>query len=201
MKEIEWEDVEKIMCKIIERRMTLLDGVAYIDKILMQYGGLSLIKKIDIKRLETEFNEWLRDIVVQNKLPSNVKTLYFGSFCMCDQRYNNGKETTTVYFSGSPFSPDEDDDWACWGSNTFLPESRYVVLTDFCLLDKLVRKKELHGNFEILLYNGILGLLVSNIIVELTNSWISGNNFLHVGFGADGGATFVIGKLSNKGLE
>ena len=200
--EIDWEDVEQIMNELITKKISLVDGLSFLDQKLFERAGFTILKKLDTKRLEKEFNKSISKVLSEESVPSQIKSLHFGIFVMSDPAYNKGDDVTTVCFTGSSFTPDESVDWACWDENSFLPRSKYFIFTDFSMLDKLLKNKKLDGNFEVLLYNGVLALLIINFIGKYSKSLLdnSNNTFIYVGVGSDSGTNFILGKITNNGF-
>jgi hypothetical protein len=206
---IDWEDIEQILSEIIGKKIPMEEGMKYLDEQVFQRTGFHLLQDLETNRLGTEFNDWMIRVLNTQLIPLYIKSVYFGIFTIIDPRYNGGVDTTAVHFMGSSSIPEDNVDWACEDTGSFLPESRYMVFTDFSLLDVLVKEKALDGSIEVLLYNGIVSLLVINNIEKhsgllLRTSFISPKesyrDSLCVGCGFDSGDAFILGKITGNGF-
>ena len=102
--EIDWEDVEQIMNELITKKISLVDGLSFLDQKLFERAGFTILKKLDTKRLEKEFNKSISKVLSEESVPSQIKSLHFGIFVMSDPAYNKGDDVTTVCFTGSSFT-------------------------------------------------------------------------------------------------
>jgi len=115
---------------------------------------------------------------------------------------DESEEITTVYFCGPALTPQEDDDWACWDDNTFLPDNKYLVLTDFIIIDQNIKlNPDMEDEISVLIFHGLLNLLIINSFDQIRNSLIATHKSLYIGSGFDGGDIFVIGTLTESELE
>jgi hypothetical protein len=109
---------------------------------------------------------------------------------------------TTIHFCGSTSTPIDDIDWSCQTDESFLPENRYLVLTDFVTLDNNINKRDdIEGEQDVLIFNGLLNLLIINCDNRIRSLFLKSEHNLFIGAGYDEGDTFVLGKLTNHGFE
>ena len=197
---MDWDIIEPILIDQIKRKPRFISGFHEIKNLLTNKSLEVLFDNVDEKRLQTEFSEWINEIFAK-RLPKNVKSLYFGLFSMVDPD-DDSEEITTVYFCGPTLTPQDDDDWACWNDNTFLPENKYLILTDFLIIDQNTKlNSDVEGDINVLIFHGLLNLLIINSFDFLRNSLIATHKSLYIGSGFDGGDMLVIGKLTESGLK
>jgi len=196
---MDWDTIEPILVDQIKRKPTFISGYNEIKNLLANESK-ALLDNVDEKRLQTEFNKWISELFTK-RLPKKVKSLYFGLFSMVDPD-DESEEITTVYFCGPALTPQEDDDWACWDDNTFLPDNKYVVLTDFIIIDQNIKlNPDMEDEISVLIFHGLLNLLIINSFDQIRNSLIATHKSLYIGSGFDGGDIFVIGTLTESELE
>lgn len=197
---MDWDIIEPILIDQVKQNLTFTSGYHQIKNILAKKSLEALIDNVDENRLQAEFSEWINEIF-SKRIPNNVKSLYFGLFSMVDPD-DDSEEITTVYFCGPALTPQEDDDWACWDNNTFLPENKYIVLTDFVVIDQNIKQNsDNSGDINVLIFHGLLNLLIINSVAQIRNSLIATHKSLYIGSGFDGGDILVIGKLTESGLQ
>jgi len=196
---MDWDTIEPILVDQIKRKPTFISGYNEIKNLLANESK-ALLDNVDEKRLQTEFNKWISELFTK-RLPKKVKSLYFGLFSMVDPD-DESEEITTVYFCGPALTPQEDDDWACWDDNTFLPDNKYLVLTDFIIIDQNIKlNPDMEDEISVLIFHGLLNLLIINSFDQIRNSLIATHKSLYIGSGFDGGDIFVIGTLTESELE
>ena len=114
---------------------------------------------------------------------------------------NEDDEITTIYFCGSTSTPQGDDDWACWTDDSYLPDNRYLVLTDFMILDQNIKQsQDIEGDINVLIFHGLLNLLILSSVEQIKNSLTATHKSLYLGSGFDGGDILITGKLTKSGL-
>lgn len=198
--EWDWDIIEPILIDQVKRKPTFISGYYEIKNLLASESLEVLFDNVDENRLQTEFNEWVSENFTK-RLPKKVKSLYFGLFSMADPD-DDSEEITTVYFCGPTLTPQDDDDWACWDDNTFLPENKYLILTDFMIIDQNIKlSSDQEGDINVLIFQGILNLLIINSFDHIRNSLIATHKSLYIGSGFDGSDIFVIGKLTGSAFE
>jgi hypothetical protein len=198
--ELDWDLVDEVLKNHIEIKQNYISGFYEIRNIVKSETEIDLLVNIDESRMQDEFEEWVKFVLSKQKIPSKIKSIYFGLFTMVDPEINEGKETTTIHLMGSTFTPIEDEDWA--SDPEFTPENRYMVLTDFIAIDNNVKQRRTtDGALNVLIYNGILNLLLINSIKNLIPLFLGNHKSIYIGCGYDEGDPYVIGKLSNSGLK
>lgn len=197
--ELDWDEVDSVLQKHIKHKPSFEDGLTEIKKTLQFHSINKVFNNIDKERIQSQFSYWLTELLKQEPIPRQIKSIYFGLFSMVDP--NNAKNgITTIHFTGSPFTPKEDDDWACEVDNSFLPENRYLVLDDFVILDENINSIDVDAEVEVLAFNGVLNLLILHCIEKTRKLFLSNHKTLYIGSGYDSGDTYVIGRLKNREL-
>ncbi|WP_276503397.1 hypothetical protein [Terrimonas pollutisoli] len=196
----DWDTIEPILVDQIKRKPTFISGFHEIKNLLANQSLAELFENVDEERLQAEFSDWVNKIFTK-RFPKEVKSLYFGLFSMVEADNNSDDEITTVYFCGSTSTPRDDDDWACWTDNTYLPENKYLVLTDFTILDQNINlNSHIEGDLNVLIFHGLLNLLIINSLEQANNSLTATHKSLYLGSGYDGGDILILGKLTKTGL-
>jgi hypothetical protein len=196
----DWDIIEPILSDQIKRKPSFISGFYEIKNLLVRHSLGGLFDNVDEGRLQTKFNEWVDEIFTK-PLPKKVKSLYFGLFAMVDPA-DDSEGITTVYFCGSTSRPQDDDDWACWTENTYLPENKYLVLTDFMILDRNINANtDINGDLDILIFHSLLNLLIVNSLERIQNLLSPTHKSIYLGSGFDGGDILIIGKLIKTRLE
>lgn len=195
----DWEIIEPILADQIKRKPTFVSGFYEIKRLLADNSLAEVVKNVEERRLQAEFNDWLKEIL-SNQLPQKVKSIYFGLFSMVNPE-NEDEEMTTIYFCGSTSTPQDDDDWACWTEDSYLPDNKYLLLTDFMIIDQYFKlNSHIEGDLNVLVFHGLLNLLILNSLDKIRNSLTGTQKSLYLGTGFDGGDIVIIGKLTKIGL-
>ena len=195
----DWEIIEPILADQIKRKPTFVSGFYEIKRLLADNSLAEVVKNVEERRLQAEFNDWLKEIL-SNQLPKKVKSIYFGLFSMVNPE-NEDEEMTTIYFCGSASTPQDDDDWACWTEDSYLPDNKYLLLTDFMIIDKYFKlNSHIEGDLNVLVFHGLLNLLILNSLDKIRNSLTGTQKSLYLGTGFDGGDIVIMGKLTKTGL-
>lgn len=200
--EIDWEDIEAFLAKLIRTKPQMKEGVDQLDKMFLKATGRSFLPNFNIVRYEEEYKEWMNAIFSSEKTPNHINSLYFGLFTLCEERYNDGKETTAIHMIGTSANPEEDDDWACEDEDSFLSDNRYFIFSDFISFDNLISEIKPGAEAEVLLFNGMLCMLLGNNIALYKDQILTSKHKkgLTIGFGFDSGDVFILGKLTTAGL-
>ncbi len=205
---MDWEQVDKVLKELINNKSDIRSGYDQIKQVLTDNDLPSL--DIDTDRLKKEFNYWLIEVIKKEPIPKNIKSIYFGLASMSFPEIDNGKEKTTAYIAGSKLTPSEDADWAC--DTEYFPNRRYVLLAEFDKIDVMIKSNEkLSGDYEVLVLNGLLNLLVLNSISDLKGRLLTyqdkklglfktekRRDSLHFGAGFDSGDVYLLGELKNE---
>jgi len=195
----DWDRLESILLDQIKRKPSFISGFYEIKKLLADHSLTEVVDNVEEGRLQTEFNDWFNEILT-DQLPKKVKSLYFGLFSMIDPD-NEDEEITTIYFCGSTSTPQDDDDWACWTDDSYLPDNRYLVLSDFMVIDQNIKlNPHIEGDLNVLIFHGLLDLLILNSLEQIKNSLTATRKSLYLGSGFDGGDIVIMGKLTKSGL-
>jgi len=195
----DWDRLEPILLDQIKRKPSFISGFYEIKKLLANHSLTEVIENVEEGRLQTEFNDWFNEILT-DQFPKKVKSLYFGLFSMIDPD-NEDEEITTIYFCGSTSTPHDDDDWACWTDDSYLPDNRYLVLSDFMVIDQNIKlNPHIEGDLNVLVFHGLLNLLILNSLEQIKNSLTATHKSLFLGSGFDGGDIVIMGKLTKSGL-
>ena len=195
----DWDIIEPILVDQIKRKPTFVSGFFEIKNLLANQSLAHILENVDEARLQAEFSDWANDIF-SKRVPKEVKSLYFGLSSMVDPD-NDSEAITTIYFCGPATTPQEDEDWACWTDDTYLPENKYLVLTDFMILDQNINlNSHIEGDLNVLIFHGLLNLLILNSLAQIKNSLTAINKSLYLGSGYDGGDQLLLGKLTKTGL-
>lgn len=203
-----WEEIDRILKEQIANKSDVRNGYNQIKQLLNE-NGLPIVD-IDIDELEKEFDNWLVEVIEKEPIPKNIKSIYFGLATISFPGIDNGKEKTTAYIAGSKLTPAQDADWAC--DTEYFPNRRYLLLADFDKIDDTIKSNDkLNGNYEVLVFNGLLNLLVLNSIKELKDKLLSYQDkklglfktekirdSLHFGAGFDSGDIYLLGELKNE---
>ena len=197
---LDWDLVESILQKQIKQKPQLTAGVTEINELLSAQGIMNIFDNIDTNRMQEEFDQWLNEVINHRRIPKHIKAIYFGIFSMVDPE-DEDRAITTIYFSGSPESPFEDEDWACWVDSSYLPENRYFMLTDFTILDENIKSLELSSEAEVVVFNSLFNLLILNSLEKFQDSFLLNHKSLFIGAGFDEGDKYVLGKLTKNGWE
>ncbi len=192
--EVDWDLVDKQ----IKQKPPFSAGLSEIKNLLNTQGLQKLLDDIDGDRMLAQFQHWLETILSFQEIPEHIQSVYVGLFSVADEHDN---EITTIHFSGSPFTPEEDEDWACEVEDSFLPEKRYMILTDFMLLDENMQDLDVGSELEELVYVGVLNLLVFQAFRKFKESILRNHESLFVGAGYDEGDIFPLGELTKKGWK
>ena len=167
--EWDWDLIEPLLLDQIKRKPSFISGFYEIKKLLADHSLTGIVDNVEEGRLQAEFNDWLNEIF-KNQLPKKVKSIYFGLFSMVDPD-NEDDEITTIYFCGSTSTPQDDEDWACWTDDSYLPENKYLVLTDFMIIDQNIKlNRNIEGDINVLIFHGLLNLLILNSLEQIKNS-------------------------------
>lgn len=196
--ELDWDVVDAFLQKQIKHKPAFTTGVSAIKDLLKSHSIDKVFDNLDQQRMHDQFNEWLSAILTE-KIPKHIKSIYFGMFSMVDPD-NEDNEITTIHFCGSPMTPQEDDDWACEVPKSFFPAERYLVLDDFIILDENIKALDADADVEVLVYNGLLNLLVLNSFTTVLKKIPLNHKEVYLGTGYDSGDTYVLGRLTEKGI-
>ncbi len=204
---MDWKEINDLLNSQIKENTDVFYGYEQIKKFLSQ-NNLP-IAQIDIKGILRDFQDWLIEILEKEPIPNNIKSIYFGIATMSFPEVDNGKEKTTVYIAGSKMTPTEDADWVC--DTAYFPNRRYLLLDDFEKIDKLKSEKKLSGDYEVLVFNGLLNLLVLNSVNNLKYEFLTYQDkklgifkiekrrvSLHFGAGFDSGDVYLFKELKNE---
>lgn len=191
---LDWDLVDQTLQKHIDLQLNITTGFYELKNLVKSETSYDLFENVDEGRMQQEFNDWLSEVFNNKSIPKKIKSIYFGLFTMVDPEFNSGQETTNIHVCGSTSTPSEDEDWACEAE--WLPENRYLVLSDFITLDNNMKSKvKGDGALEILIFNGMLNLLVSNSIDTMLKH-LRIEKKLVLGAGYDAGEPYVIGSVS-----
>lgn len=202
---MEWEKIDELLRKHIEEEIDLNEGYIQINKFLSDHGLPNV--NIDIEVASNKFANWLNELLKKEPIPKNIKSIYFGLAKLSFPELKNSSDKTTIYISGSHLSPAEDEDWAC--EMDYSPNGRYFILDDFEKIDAIIENNSnLSGDFEVLVFNGILNLIIRDVINScnhlmkykekrfgLINS-TKKRNELNYASGYDSGDIYILGKLT-----
>jgi hypothetical protein len=197
--DLDWDIIEPILLDQIKCKPSFISGFYEIKKLLADHSLTEVVDNVEEGRLQAEFNDWLNEILT-NQIPKKVKSLYFGLFSMVDPD-NEDDEITTIYFCCSTSTPQDDEDWACWTDDSYLPDNKYLVLTDFMILDQNIKQSpDIEGDIDVLIFHGLLNLLILNSVEQIKNSLTATHKSLYLGSGFDGGDILIMGRLTKSGL-
>ncbi|MEM8886762.1 MAG: hypothetical protein AAGD28_02170 [Bacteroidota bacterium] len=201
---MEWEEVDKLLKDQIEKRLNFKKGLQEINETLEQHK-LPLIS-VDQEALENEFNSWLKELLEHEPLPAEIKSLYFGINHLSFPEIESGKMQTTIYLAGSPFLPHNNPDWAA--ASSFYPDRRYLILEAFANLGDRIRHEKLSPDYEVLCLNGMLNLLLMNLLESFKDTLLEyevkswglfskrkERESLFVGAGSDSGDIYLLMEL------
>ncbi|WP_298514850.1 hypothetical protein [uncultured Kordia sp.] len=204
---MDWSEIDDLLNSQIRKKTDLLTGYEQIEK-LLSVNNLPIVE-ININGLLEKFKGWLVEVLEKEPIPIGIKSIYFGLSEVSFPDVDNGQSKTAVYIAGSSLLPSEDVDWAC--DPEYLPNRRYLLLDDFEKIDAIKIQNGLTGNYEVLVFNGILNLLVSQAMKELKSQFltykskkfgllnvIKEREKLNFGAGFDSGDTYLIGELKNE---
>ena len=205
---MDWEKIDKLLTEQIANKTDMRTGYAQIRQMLAADNLPAA--DIDVDGLKKEFIEWLEEVITIEPIPKNIQSIYFGMGTFSFSEIDNGKERTTVYLTGSKSTPAQDADWAC--DTDYYPDRRYLLLNDFEKIDDLIKSsKDLDGDYEVLVFNGLLNLLVINSMDELKDKLLNRRekilgliktykkrDHLYLGAGFDSGDLYLPGELNNE---
>ena len=202
-----WNEINDLLKSQIKENKDVSSGYEQIKKVLSD-NNLP-IAQIDTNGILKEFKDWLIEVIEKEPIPKEIKSIYFGLSELSFPDIDNGQSKTTIYIAGSKLSPDEDSDWNC--DTEYLPKRRYLLLDDFEKIDNLKSESEISGDYEVLVFNGLLNLLVANAIKDLKTQFltykikkfglfesIKEREKLYFGVGFDSGDTYLIGQLKKE---
>ena len=120
---------------------------------------------IEVEDDLAQLRQWLREVLVTEPPPQYVKAFWFGIF---NPVRAGGLASCDFYIMGSSeFDPkDESSDWACWSSDSYLPEGRYAnsqVLATIYSLSLLGSDSDSQQRTEYVLCLGYTYLAVKEI--------------------------------------
>ncbi len=197
---LDWDLVDQTLQNHIDLQQNFVSGYYDLRNFVKSETLVDLFENVDEGRMQEEFKDWLSEVFAKQDIPKKIKSIYFGLFTMADPEFNSGQETTTIHVCGSTSTPDEDGDWACEAE--WMPDNRYIVLTDFMTLDNNVKSKvESDGALEILIFNGLLNLLVINSVDTMRKLLLENRKKLILGAGYDEGEPYIIGNLTATGIQ
>lgn len=203
---MEWEQVDKLLKDQIASQTDVKKGYEAINQFLT--ANKLPVAVLDIDGLQNEFKEWLREVVEKEPIPKYIHSIYFGLAKLSFPDIDDGAEKTTVYLAGSSMTPEQDPvDWAC--EPEYLPDRRYLVPDEFEKVDQVIESNDgLDGDYEVLVFNGLLNLVARSVVHELKDILLSyedrklgflktvkTRDSLFVGTGFDSGDTYVLGEL------
>ena len=204
---MDWEQVDKVLKEQIVNKSDVRNGYEQIKQVLAE-NDLPIVD-IDVDGLKKEFDDWLAEVTEKEPIPKNIKSIYFGLATMSFPEIDNGQEKTTAYIAGSKLTPTQDEDWAC--DTEYFPNRRYVLLADFDKIDGAIKSNKLSGEYEVLVLNGLLNLLVLNSLNDFKDRFLTYQDrklgifrtdkrreSLHFGAGFDLGDFYLLGTLKNK---
>ncbi len=204
---MDWNEINDLLNSQIKENKEVSSGYEQIKKVLSD-NNLP-IAQIDTNRILKEFQDWLKEVLEKEPIPKEIKSIYFGLSELSFPDIDDGLSKTTIYIAGSKFSPDEDSDWNC--DTEYLPKRRYLLLDDFEKIDNLKSENELSGDYEVLVFNGLLNLLVAHAMKNLKSQFltykikkfglfesIKEREQLYFGVGFDSGDTYLIGQLKKE---
>lgn len=179
----------------IAGKKTLDFGAQELNDFLKNNFSISLADKIDIKRLTNEFQENIKNIISKNKVPSNIKSIYFGLVTLSD----NETQLTSIHITGSKFSPHEDPEWA---SSVDYQGGSYINLKDFSIIDSnLPDELDNKAAIEVVIFNGLLNLMIINSkdniksLTFKTGLFTKSRQTLWLGAGFDSGDCYSLGQI------
>jgi hypothetical protein len=192
---MKWNKIHDFLNDLIDQKPRLEVGYILIKEFLKEND--TPFVELDMDTIHKDFFLWLNTVLRDNPIPSSIKGIYFGLRSMKLKNDAKNQYNTTIHLCGSKFSPDEDNDWA--SSADYIPTQQYVQFGELEKLDLLIRNHHhLKGQYEVLVFVGILILLVQNTISMkvIKNKLLtseSQKNIL-VGVGYDSGDVYLIGE-------
>ncbi len=205
---MDWELIDRKLKEQIANMSDIRNGYDQIKQVLTD-NDLPTVD-IDTDELKKEFHDWLAEVIEKEPIPKNIKSIYFGLASMSFPEIDNGKEKMITYISGSKLTPVQDVDWAC--DTEYFPNRRYLLLTDFEKIDNTIKSNnKLSGDYEVLVFNGLLNLLVLNSLNELKDKLMiykdkklglfkteKRRDSLNFGAGFDSGDVYFLKELKNE---
>lgn len=199
---MEWNELNKILTTQIKEKPNLNKGWSE----LLESSHFSNIE-INLEETQKEFEEWLKEVIQKEPIPSNISSLFFGLSLLSFPEIDNGKEKNTIYLAGSKFTPAQDEDWAC--DTEYFPDRRYLLLEAFEAIEREIKTlDEEQSEMEVLLLNGLLNLLIINSIPNCKEAIMSftktkfglfksnkTRESMEIGSGFDSGDIFVVSSL------
>ncbi len=205
---MDWELIDRKLKEQIANMSDIRNGYDQIKQVLTD-NDLPTVD-IDTDELKKEFHDWLAEVIEKEPIPKNIKSIYFGLASMSFPEIDNGKEKMITYISGSKLTPVQDVDWAC--DTEYFPNRRYLLLTGFEKIDNTIKSNnKLSGDYEVLVFNGLLNLLVLNSLNELKDKLMiykdkklglfkteKRRDSLNFGAGFDSGDVYFLKELKNE---
>lgn len=189
--------IGEIFNKHIKDQTNLDTGAEELDLFLKKHFQIPFLNKIDIKRLDKEFQEKVKSVLSKKQVPNKIKSIYFGLVTLVD---DNDTPLTSIHITGSKSSPEEDLDWAC---DVDYKGNSYIHLKDFSIIDSnLSGSLDNKGIVEVIIFNGLLNLMLinsQNLIKSLTFNvkglFSKPRQTLWFGGGFDSGDCHVLGQI------
>jgi len=205
---MDWEQIDRILKEQIANKPDVRNGYNQIRQVLTDNGLPTM--DIDTDELKKEFDDWLYEVIEKEPIPKNIKSIYFGLTTMSFPEIDNGNEKTTTYIAGSKSTPAQDANWAC--DTEYFPNRRYVLFAEFDKIDQTIKSNDkLSGDYEVLVFNGLLNLLVINSLNDLKDSFLTyqdkklgvfktnkRRDSLNFGAGFDSGDIYFIREVKNE---
>lgn len=204
---MDWDEINDLLNSQIKENKDVSSGYEQIKKVLSD-NNLP-IAQINTNQILKEFKDWLIEVIEKEPIPKEIKSIYFGLSELSFPDIDDGQSKTTIYIAGSKSTPDEASDWNF--DTEYLPKRRYLLLDDFEKIDNLKSESEISGDYEVLVFNGLLNLLVANTIKDLESQFltykikkfglfnsIKKREQLYFSAGFDSGDTYLIRHLKKE---
>lgn len=179
--DVEWSELEKI---ITNHHMDMELGkdviLSFIERNYPKFDT-DFAKKIDMKSVQSQFVEYVTEVIQIQPIGNQIKSLNFGLF-------ESSSNTFLLYISGSNRIPQESTDWAV--NPEYHPEA-YLEIEEYKIIyDELKKYKGNIVDIEQLLINGITNLAIANSLNEIDQ--LTNSRELVIGSGYDSGDIFLV---------
>lgn len=117
-------------------------------------------RKLDFEGDTEKMKDWLEDVLSSEPPANNIKGYWFGLF---NPVLENGEASCGLYISGSTRYDANDQDWAVWDDDSYLPEKKYSNSKVLHEIYRLVEENDMLGDGEYVLCLGYACFVVSSI--------------------------------------
>ena len=136
-------------------------GITQLKKSLQHPSLGIMLDKIDQRRIQGQFKNWVRIIQKEGPIPWHIHALCFQLISMADPDDSNNS-VTTIQAYGTAITPRQTELWHQLTEACFLPENRFLIPDDFRTIESQLKKMCVSPELAFFIFDVIIILLLLN---------------------------------------